>query len=113
VAEIAPAETRVLEVNQTERILILNLLSTQWDVANESHRGTAKEARMSATIPEIAEALVLRPGDKLLLRVFGFPDPEEIAHAQEVANQQWPDVPILVVAGDVQVSVIRPEGKLV
>jgi protein involved in polysaccharide export with SLBB domain len=68
---------------------------------------------MSATIPEIAEALVLRPGDKLLLRVFGFPDPEEIAHAQEVANQQWPDVPILVVAGDVQVSVIRRQGKLV
>jgi hypothetical protein len=40
VAEIAPAETRVLEVNQTERILILNLLSTQWDVANEERMKT-------------------------------------------------------------------------
>jgi hypothetical protein len=40
VPEIAPAETRVLEVNQTERILILNLLSTQWDVANEERMKT-------------------------------------------------------------------------
>jgi hypothetical protein len=29
-----------LEVNQPERILILNLLSTQWDVANEERMKT-------------------------------------------------------------------------
>ena len=38
--EIAPPETRVIEVNRTERTLLLNLLSTQWDVANEERMKT-------------------------------------------------------------------------
>jgi hypothetical protein len=64
---------------------------------------------VSATLPEIAEAIVLRPGDKLLLRVFGNPSKENLDYAQQVVSERWPDVAALVVAGDVKVSVIRLE----
>ena len=65
---------------------------------------------MSATLPEIAEAIVLRPGDKLLLRMPDGTSEEDLERSLSIVKAAWPDVPVLVVAGDVTIEVVQIES---
>jgi hypothetical protein len=57
-------------------------------------------------IPEIAEALVIRPGDKLLVRVDRGITVQEVEVLREGLSERFPEVEWTVIIAD-QLAVIR------
>jgi hypothetical protein len=55
----------------------------------------------------VAEGLVVRPGDTLVLRLEGDVSPETARRAKETVEARVPGVPVLIVAGAEQIAVVR------
>lgn len=58
-------------------------------------------------LSKIAAALVLRPGDKLLFHIASYISREDAEALHARVKETWPDVPTMVVSGDLSVSVVR------
>lgn len=57
---------------------------------------------------EIVEALVIHPGDKLLVRVPRDSDPEQAREVQAKLKERFPEVEVTIIAAD-ELAVVRSE----
>lgn len=64
----------------------------------------------TTTLATVLESTVVRPGDSLVLRVDAYTH-EQVDEIAEYARARLPDVKVLVLAGEIQIYVLRTGGE--
>lgn len=64
---------------------------------------------MTDPLAQIAEGLVVRPGDKLVIRCHRDTTRANLDELADSIKERWPDVDVVVLAGVEQIAVVRAD----
>lgn len=64
---------------------------------------------MTDPLAQIAEGLVVRPGDKLVIRCHRDTTREHADQVRHAITERWPDVDVVLIAGVEQIAVVRAD----